>query len=335
MRTGAVGIASPEMTRSQPEPRKDSSDEHRRADDIREPVIGGGAAFTMARARAALLATTLAMGLAACGSAPENPVVAMEPETTAKPQRIVSLNLCTDQLLMQMVDHRRIRALTYLASDARSSGMAEEARRLPATTGAAEQVIAMRPDLVLAGPFSTRDTVAILRRLGYRVMEFAPEADFAAIRANIERMAQAVGEPDRGAAMIGTIDAALAAVPPPPPMRPVYANYDANGFTSGDGSLLTEVANVAGFDTLGQRLGFAGMRQVSLEQMLVERPDAIDIGDGSGAPALATEIYRHPALQRLLDEQQQVAIPGKYTGCGTMLTLRALDAFVAARHDLS
>lgn len=251
-----------------------------------------------------------------------------------KPQRIVSLNLCTDQLLLQMVEPRRIRAVTYLAADPRSSGMAQAAARVPLTRGNAEEVIAMRPDLVLAGTFSTRETVAILRRLGYRVVELAPETDFTAIRANIAQLARAVGEPARGARMIARIDQALAAVPPAPPRRPVYADYQANGFTAGDGALITQVANAAGFDTLAQRLGLAGTRQVSLEQLLVTRPDVIDLGEDYGGPALATENYRHPVLRLLMRERQVVRLAGKYTACGSPLTLRALDALVQARRRL-
>jgi iron complex transport system substrate-binding protein len=267
-------------------------------------------------------------------SHPRQDAVAMEPPPlTAKPQRIVSLNLCTDQMLMQMVERDRIRAITYLASDSRSSAMVEESRGLPVTLAVAEEVIDMRPDLVLAGTFSARETVALLKRLGYNVVEFEPEGDFPSIIANVRKMAEAVGEPERGEAMVREIEDALAAVPQYPAGRPVYANYNANGFTSGDGALVTAVANAAGFETLGQRLGFGGTRQVSLEQMLVSRPDVIDLASEYPAPALATEVFRHPVLQKLLKEQRTIDMPARYTVCGNVLTLRALDAFVAARQE--
>ncbi|MCL6251566.1 ABC transporter substrate-binding protein [Altererythrobacter sp. KTW20L] len=252
------------------------------------------------------------------------------------PRRIVSLNVCTDQMLMQMVERDRIRAISYLATNPRYSAMVEQARSLPMTEGLAEEVIAMRPDLVLAGTFSARETVALLQRLGYNVVEFEPEGDFPSIIANLRKMAQAVGEPERGEAMVRQIEQALAAVPQYgdyPAGQPVYANYDANGFTSGDGALVAAVANAAGFETLGQRLGLGGTRQVSLEQMLVSRPDVIDLASDYPAPALATEMFRHPVLQKLVREQRTIAIPARYTGCGNMLTLRALEAFVAARQE--
>ena len=288
--------------------------------------------ITVIKARLTLSAALLA--LAAIGGSAATPLehTASAPAASAaKPQRIVSLNLCTDQLLLQMVDPQRIRAVSYLARDPRSSGMVKQAELVPETSGHAEQVIAMNPDLVLAGTFSTRKTVAILRKLGYRVIEFDPASDFADIIGNIHEMARAVGEPARGEAMGAQIERRLASLPHLPAVRPVYANYDANGFTSGDGALVTSVANSAGFDTLGQRLGLAGSPQISLEQMLISQPDLIDLGDDFTAPSLATEMFDHPALQALMRERQTIALPAKYTACGTMQTLHALDALVDAR----
>ena len=279
----------------------------------------------------ALIAAVLLGLLAGCSGGAANQQAG---DSGTKPQRIVSLNLCTDQLLLQMVEKDRIAALTYLAGDPRSSAMASEARGIPATSGVAEDVIALDPDLVLAGTFSTRGTVAILRRLGYRVVEFEPETDFDSIKTNIRKLANATGEEPRGAAMAARLDAALGALPSAPDHRPIYANYNANGYIPGDATLITRLANLAGFDTLPQALGRPGMQQVSLEQMLVTRPDVIDLGDFDGAPALATEMFAHPALQRLMRERRVINLPGRYTDCGSMLTLEALDALVAARRSL-
>lgn len=254
----------------------------------------------------------------------------------AKARRIVSMNLCTDQLLLQMVAPERIRAVTYLARDPRSSTMAGTARLVPETTGAAEQVIAMRPDLVLAGTFSTRETVAILRRLGYRVVEFAPEQSLADIRANIAKLAEAVGEVGRGQEMIAKIDRALAGLPEPRPgPSPLYTDYQANGFVSGEGALITHLAKLAGFETLGQRLGISGARQISLEQLLESRPDVVDMGDAQAAPALAQEVFGHRALQNMLAHRRVIHLPDRQTACGTLHTIEALRRLVALRESLA
>ena len=291
---------------------------------------GAGKPARCAIAGCALLSLALLLAWAPAGRATPAARPALAP---AAPQRIVSLNLCTDQLLMQLVPPGRIAALTYLARDPRYSGMVEEARRLPLTRGTAEEVIALRPDLVLAGPYSARETVALLRRLGYRVVSVDPATDFAGIIRSIRTLAAAVGEQARGEAMAGVITARLAqlSAPPSSTRRPVFADYGANGFTSGDGALITAVANAAGFDTLGQRLGTPGTRQVSLEQLLVARPDLVALGTTYGAPALATQNYRHPAMRHLLRVTATIDLPDPATACGTMQTLAALDRLVAAR----
>jgi iron complex transport system substrate-binding protein len=283
------------------------------------------------------VALLLGLALVACGATaePPSPPPAPAAPPADRPQRIVSLNLCTDQLLMQLVERERIRAVSYLAHDPASSALAGQARLIPATIGVAEEVIALDPDLVLAGTFSTRATVSILRRLGFEVVEFDPEYGFADIAANIRKLAQAVGEVERGEAMVRAMEAELARIPPPLPGKPpVYADYNANGYTSGEGALITQVANVAGFRTLGQELGIVGTRAVALEQLLVAGPELIDIGEQGDDPALATEIYRHPALRRLFHEQASIALDRRDIECGSPLTLRAVRKLVAARQRL-
>ena len=84
----------------------------------------------------------------------------------AAPARIVSLNVCTDQILVDLVPRHRIAAVTHLATDPLSAAHPERAAGLPSTRGSAEEVLAKDPDLMLAGQYSTIAAVALLRRLG-------------------------------------------------------------------------------------------------------------------------------------------------------------------------
>src|SRR5436190_15371629 len=89
---------------------------------------------------------------------------------TAPPVRIVSLDLCTDQLLVELVDRARIAAVTHLGADPAVSAIPEKVRGIPITHGGAEDVLRYDPDLVLAGPFGVSATVGLLRRLGRNVV---------------------------------------------------------------------------------------------------------------------------------------------------------------------
>src|SRR3954453_22301725 len=92
------------------------------------------------------------------------PAAALSP-----PQRIVSLNKCTDQLLLALVEPARIASVSPIGSD-ELSFLAEELKRLPANSGRGESVLLTNADLVLTGPFESHSRRELLRRQGFEVM---------------------------------------------------------------------------------------------------------------------------------------------------------------------
>ena len=69
-----------------------------------------------------------------------------------RPQRIVSMNLCTDELLMRLVDPSRIASVTYLSQQSVNAplGLDSIASKLKINHGLAEEILMQKPDLVLA-----------------------------------------------------------------------------------------------------------------------------------------------------------------------------------------
>ncbi len=143
-----------------------------------------------------------------------------------KPTRIVSLELCTDQLLIELVERERIAAVTHLAADPGNSAIPEKAKGIPVTRGAAEDVLRHDPDLVLAGPFGVAPTVDLLRRMQRNVVVVPQAADLDGVRAAVRAVAAAVGEEARGEAMVARFDRRLASLPPagpgPAPSAVIY-----------------------------------------------------------------------------------------------------------------
>ena len=72
--------------------------------------------------------------------------------------RIVSMNVCTDQLLLPMADPAQILGLSRFARDGGQSWAAEQARRYPTLSGGAEDVLELKPDIVDASSFDKRST---------------------------------------------------------------------------------------------------------------------------------------------------------------------------------
>src|SRR5262249_27029281 len=134
-------------------------------------------------------------------------------EAPAQPQRIVSLNVCVDQLLLLMVEPRRIAALTQFATDRDWSNMPREARGFRTTHGRVEEVLPLMPDLVIGGEYSAPETLALLRRVGQRVevMRLANSID--GVRAGMRWVGNVIGEPAKAEAMAAEFARPLAAVP--------------------------------------------------------------------------------------------------------------------------
>ena len=253
-----------------------------------------------------------------------------------KPQRIVSINVCTDQLLLTLVERERIVSLSHLTADPYSSWVGSEADGLYSNRGTAEEVIALDPDLVLAAPFGFRPTVTILKRLGYSVVELPMATSLDDIAANLRALADAVGERERANAVIAKFDAEIEhQTYRDTGPRPLFVSYEADGWMTGSDSLVADVARTAGFEPLGERLGFSGGRRVSLEELLLLEPQLMDLGHPwDEPPALVSETMRHPAMRALLEQTTLIEVPDPLWICGSVRTLEALAILRRARDDL-
>lgn len=205
-------------------------------------------------------------------------------------ERVVSLNLCTDQLLVLLAPEKAV-ALSTLARDPALSVVADEARRLPEVRADAEAVLALRPDLVLAGEYGAQATLAALKARGVPVLQLGLPGGFDAIRAQVREVAQALGAEARGEVLIAEMEGVLAALPRPSP-APTAVLLGARGWTSGPGTLGDAVLRAAGYRN-------AGAGHVGLERLLAHRPDVLVTAEAPRFPSLATAMLEHPALRSL------------------------------------
>lgn len=256
-------------------------------------------------------------------------------EEAAAPRRIVSLNLCTDELLLRLVPRDRIASITWLSQDPRASNMAEAARGVPANHGLAEEVLAFRPDLVVAGRYTTRTAVALLRRVGIRVVDFDVPNDLAGVAAQVRGFAALVGEPERGEALVAEMERRLAAIPRPAAdaARPGAFVLRPNGFTAGRGSLVDDILTRAGLDNLAARLGLAAFGQVPLETVVLEGADVLVLNDArDGPPSLATAVLDHPVLTRLRRRLIVARVPSRLWTCAGPSIVDAAELLGEAIH---
>ena len=225
----------------------------------------------------------------------------------AAAERVVSLNLCTDQYLLALAPAQAV-AVTHLARDPTLSVMADAARAVPTVRADAEAVLTLHPDLVLAAPWGAKATLAALARRGVRVERIALPDSFAAIRDTTRHVAALLGVPARAEALLAGFD-----LPPAPPRGPAIA-LEPRGLTAAPGSLRDAVLRAAGFENA------SGGRAMGLEA-LARRPEVLlVVAPPPPTPSRATEFLAHP----LLAAHPRREVPAPLTICGGPWTARAV-----------
>ncbi len=256
--------------------------------------------------------------------------IAATPALAGPPARVVSTNLCTDQLAMLIAAPGQLVSVSDVARDPVASAMAAEAEAFPVNHGSAEEIFLLEPDLVLGGEYDDAATRAALERLGLAVETFPVETGFADIRANMTRMGALLGREARAAELVAAMDAALAAAPPAGP-APRAALFYANAYTSGAGTLADAILTAAGFRNVAAERGVTGLARLPLELLVLEAPDLVVTGQDYATPARAQEVLRHPAARAVGGARATVA--DNLWVCGTPLAARAVETLRAARDD--
>ncbi|WP_329609794.1 ABC transporter substrate-binding protein [Paracoccus benzoatiresistens] len=239
----------------------------------------------------------------------------------AAPQRVVSMNLCSDQLAMMLAAPGQLISVSSLAQDPRMSPMAEQAAAHTPNHGRAEEIYLMRPDLVIAGTYTPAATVAMLRRLGIRVETPPPAESFAAIRTEITRMGALLGREAAARDLLARFDADLDAARSPS-RRGRAALYYANGFTSGPETLAGAILEAAGFDNIAADYGIATTTALPMELLVMARPDRLITGAKWPGQSQGEAILDHPALAALTPDGRHVT--DRDWICGTPFVTRAI-----------
>ncbi len=249
------------------------------------------------------------------------------------PARVVSMNVCTDQLAMLLAAPGQLISVSHLAADPGSSALADEARFFRLNHALAEEVFLMRPDLVLTGTYSTSAAASMLERLGIRVEKFAPETSFADVRANMLRMGELLGRRERAAEMVTGLDAGLRELADKAARGLTAATYSSNSYTTGTGSLSEAVIEAAGLANLGSRLGIAGSGRLPLEVLVLAMPEILTNDTPVyDAPALAQENFEHPAYRTVRERAAGAAVPSALWICGGPFNLAAAAILQEAAH---
>lgn len=232
--------------------------------------------------------------------------------------RAVSANLCADQLLLALADPAQIISLSPFARDGSLSLLAGTAQRFPSNRGSAEELIDLKPDLVLIGSFDSRHARAMLERKTIPFVALDPWRDLGQGRRQIRDVSLRLGQAARGEALLARIDAGMARLEDFKRTRRKSATFlvlHRRGYAFHSG-VIVELATAAGLRNASGPLGLQTSGAIALERIVIQPPDYLIVTQPPNAPTDQGEaLLAHPALLKLFPAERRLVVPDNLSIC--------------------
>ncbi|UYY58367.1 ABC transporter substrate-binding protein [Sphingomonas sp. S2-65] len=247
----------------------------------------------------------------------------------------MSLNPCADAMLIELVAPERITAISRYSKDPRASSLRPEvAARFPGTTGTAEEVITLRPSLVVASSYTAPATREAFARAGLKTLYFDIPATIEANRAQIRELAIAAGVPGKGEAMVARIDTAVrSAATNAPPVTALL--WIGGNLATGGSTLLDEMMTKAGFSNHAVHYGLTHTGYLPIEHVLADPPRVMIAPEEEGrdAGSRAAQL-RKWAVRRSGAKVAQAVFPRELVNCGGPVIVPSLARLSQIRREV-
>lgn len=262
-----------------------------------------------------------------------------------KPQRIVSLSIGTDEMLLALVPAERIAALTYWADDGGISNVTEAAKQVPKRVKAsAETILGLQPDLVIVPDWQPPELAQILRDSGLAVYVYKQPTTIEPIKQTIGEIARVVGEEAAGAQVVAQMDRELTRISGkvrqiPAGERQVAVRFTLMGGSGGMGSTFDDICRYAGVENGAARVGLERDSLLSKEQILAINPGLLimptwDYSGKTDMQQFKKNVQEDPALQPVaaIRQQQLIFIPDRYLDCSSQYIVQGVSELAKAAY---
>jgi iron complex transport system substrate-binding protein len=244
-----------------------------------------------------------------------------------EPRRIVSLDYCADQFVLALADRDQISALSR-GSLRDDSYFRERAEGIRQTRGALEEVLALRPDLIVRNWGGPWDAERVYARFGVPVLQVGDTPNFPAARADLLDAAAVLGHPERGQDIASDLDLRLARLAVRRTEAPVMY-LSGGGAVAGSGTMMDAVIVAAGGRNIRTETSW---QLLPLERLVQTPPALVALGFfGTSRDRInAWSPSRHPALRRALARARTVSLPPAAISCEAWYAIDAAEAIAAA-----
>ncbi len=241
-----------------------------------------------------------------------------------RPVRIVSINLCADELLLRLADPGQIAAVTLYPKTEEAEAVLKRTPAIRKIGGHAEEILTLKPDLVLTGPYAHRETIAFLRKRGVRILQVGLPKDFGDIYRNMKMIGETVGHSDRAEALVRKMKAELVAGGTEG--RGTRALFlQSEGYVPGRDTFENVVIQAAGFSNIAETEGIREYGRLSLERIIELRPEVmIFTGDQKEKPSVRGGVLSHRAIRKAIPGVRGVVLPACLLNCGSPASVEAV-----------
>lgn len=249
---------------------------------------------------------------------------------------MVTLNLCLDQLVLALAAPGQVVGVSDIAHDPRISPRWREAQTLKPVRKRAEEILALRPDLVIVDDFLTPSLRKTLRLAGIPTLELAEAGSVEATLEHIARIGAALNRSAAARDLAESLREGIVRLTATTgPSGPIAAIYQANGMTLGRDTHADGLLRVAGWRNLAAERGLSLFVPIALEELIVAAPDLLILdGETSDRPSLAEQMMTHRAARRAFAGTRTLVMPHSLWLCGGPQNVEALGRLVAARQAL-
>ena len=247
----------------------------------------------------------------------------------ARPQRIVSTNVCADQLVLLLANPAHIASVSSLATDSQISNLADKARGYRVNHARAEEIIQLQPDLIVGDVQTGRHANRLAASIGVPVHLVAWPSSIADVEKIILDLGEVLEEQVQARRIVASMQQGMG------PARPQSVSamvYEPNGLTTGPGSLSHDVLQRAGLSNSAASMGGGSYGAVPLERVIMSPPQLLILDDSyAGTSSRAQSLLRHPAFLSLGKRTSIYRIPSKLWLCPGPWVADAVSLLAAER----
>ncbi|MDL2280616.1 ABC transporter substrate-binding protein [Selenomonadales bacterium OttesenSCG-928-I06] len=256
------------------------------------------------------------------------------------PVRIVSLTLCSDEILLELVSKDRIVAFTNLSKDAGISNIVEESKavfKLPNQN--AETIISLKPDIIIAADWHSQDLIKILEEIGLNVYVYKTPDTIEEVKGLIIDLSQAVDSLAKGKELVRDMELRLSNCQNkvkdiPVKERKTIIALSPMGCYGGTGSMLDDIYKNSFVINGASLLGISKDGYLSKEQLVSVNPDVIMIStwayEDDSYNNLEEEISNDSALKTVnaVKNRSFIKIDSKYTYATSQYVVFAVENII-------